>query len=66
MEAMFHDGLMLGEFRPMDPKKTCLIFFEALSVYTYAFREEKELRTAHEMADEVLTLFLDGLRLTVA
>ncbi len=64
MEDMFRDGLMLGEFRPMDPKKTCLIFFEALSVYTYAFREEKELRTAHEMADEVLMLFLDGLKLS--
>jgi AcrR family transcriptional regulator len=65
MEDMLRDGLLLGEFRPLDPKKTCLIFFEALSVYTYAFREQEEFRTAHEMADEVMSLFLDGLRLPI-
>jgi len=62
MQGLFLTGSRSGEFRPMDARKVCALFLEAVAVYTNAFREERELRTAHEMADEIVGLFLDGLR----
>lgn len=62
LRGLFESGVGLGEFRPLDAKKLCALFFESVAVYTYAFRDEEELRTAHEMADEIIGLFLDGLR----
>lgn len=62
LRGLFESGARSGEFRPVDSRKLCALFVESIAVYTYAFRDEEEIRSAHEMADEIVGLFLDGLR----
>jgi AcrR family transcriptional regulator len=55
-------GMSDGDFIPMDSERLCSVFLESLSIYTQAFQDGGELRTATEMADEIMRLFLDGIR----
>jgi AcrR family transcriptional regulator len=61
LQSLFESGFGSGEFRRFDAPKLCAMFLEAVAVYTTAFREERELRSAHEMADELISLFLNGI-----
>lgn len=55
-------GMSSGDFLPLDADRLCSVFLESLSIYTQAFQDGGELRTATEMADEIMRLFLDGIR----
>lgn len=59
---LLEQGMDTGELVPMDAGRVASIFLESLSVYTHAFREGGEVRTANEMADEIMNLFLGGLQ----
>ncbi len=61
IEEILERGIRLREFRPVDTVKVTQLFLETLSVYTYAFRESGELRTATEMAEEILGFFFQGI-----
>jgi AcrR family transcriptional regulator len=58
---ILRQGMDLGELQPMDANRVAIIFLESLAVYTHAFQEGGEIRTANEMADELMKLFLNGL-----
>ncbi|MDP2359222.1 MAG: TetR/AcrR family transcriptional regulator [bacterium] len=54
-------GMDLGELHRLDADRLCATFLETLNVYTQAFQDGGELRTATEMADEIMNLFMNGL-----
>ena len=61
VESLLSMGVRRGEFRSVDCNTLTMLFFETLNVYTTAFREGGELRTANELADEILAFFLYGI-----
>lgn len=54
-------GMENGEFRRLDAERVCSTFLETLNIYTQAFQDGGELRTATELAEEIMGLFLNGL-----
>lgn len=61
IKALLVKGMDAGEFQRLDAERVCSTFLETLSVYTHAFQDGGEMRTATEMADEIIHLFLNGL-----
>jgi AcrR family transcriptional regulator len=54
-------GVRRGEFARHDLSQMASVLFEAIGVYTLAFQRPDELRSAREMADELMNLFLYGI-----
>lgn len=61
LKSLLVKGMETGEFRRMDAERVCSTFLETLGVYTQAFQDGGEIRTATEMAEEIMGLFLNGL-----
>jgi len=61
IRALLARGMAAGEFQQLDAERVCSTFLETLAVYTQAFQDGGEIRTATEMADEIMNLFLNGL-----
>ncbi len=61
VESLLNQGVRRGEFRNVDCHTLTMLFFETLNVYTTAFRDGGELRTANELADEILAFFMYGI-----
>jgi len=62
VRGLLTKGMVDGDFQSMDAERLCSVFLESLSIYTQAFQDGGELRTATEMADEIMRLVLDGIR----
>lgn len=54
-------GVRRGEFARYDMNQLASVLFEAIGVYTMAFQRPDELRSAREMADELMNLFFYGI-----
>jgi len=61
IRSLLVKGMDSGELQRLDAERVCSTFLETLSVYTQAFQDGGEIRTATEMADEIMHLFLNGL-----
>jgi hypothetical protein len=61
LKSLLTKGMETGELRRMDVDRVCSTFLETLGIYTQAFQDGGELRTATEMAEEIMGLFLNGL-----
>ncbi len=61
LKELLVKGMDSGEFRRLDAERVCSTFLETLNIYTQAFQDGGELRTATELAEEIMSLFLHGL-----
>lgn len=61
LAGLLDRGARRGEFAQFDMGQMASVLFEAIGVYTMAFQRPDELRTAREMADELMNLFLNGI-----
>lgn len=61
LKELLIKGMDSGEFRRLDGERVCSAFLETLNIYTQAFQDGGELRTATELAEEIMSLFLYGL-----
>ncbi|MCB1046266.1 MAG: TetR/AcrR family transcriptional regulator [Calditrichaeota bacterium] len=61
LAALLGRGVRRGDFARYDLNQLASILFEAVGVYTLAFQKPDELRSAREMADELMNLFFYGI-----
>jgi AcrR family transcriptional regulator len=61
LKQIIYAGVRNQEFRPINELAVCTIFLETISVYTIAFKDGREYRSATEIADEIIEYNLDGI-----